>query len=107
MEPTQLPNSTAETLEAQPEVPSESLERRVINLAQERQTDIVYELLDLSEACARFRGVHAKLVYRWVREGRLHPVKPNGRRLYPSWELEALVSGRTSKPLYTYVAGAA
>lgn len=106
MDRTQLPNSTAETLEAQPKVPEESLERRVINLAQERQTDILYELLDLSEACERYRGVHAKLVYRWVREGRLHPVKPNGRRLYPSWELEALAAERTSKPLYTY-AGAA
>ena len=110
MDHTQLSKSSRESWKDQPAFPEESSEELSINLAQERVPAIEYELLTLRDACNRFRGLHEKLVYRWVRERRLHPVRPNGRRLYPSWELETLHAehtGRTSKPLYTYVAGAA
>ena len=59
------------------------------SLSEARKSDVHYELLTLRDAMRRF-GVYQHRVYRWVEEGRLHPVKPGGRTLYPAWELEAL-----------------
>ena len=72
-------------------------------MAEERQPEFEYELVTLREACKRFPGLHDKLIYRWARLGLLHPVRPNGRRLYPLWELEALV-GRNVNGGYSSVA---
>jgi len=55
---------------------------------------LVSELLTLREACARF-GLYNEQVYAWARDGRIHPVKPNGRTLYPEWEIAHCV-----KPSY-------
>ncbi len=46
------------------------------------------ELLTLSEACLRF-GVRPHRIYAAASQGLLHPVQPNGRILYPEWEIEA------------------
>lgn len=54
--------------------------------------DFEYELVTLRQACERLPGLHEKLIYRWARLRQLHPVRPNGRRLYPLWELEELWS---------------
>ena len=48
------------------------------------------ELLTLSEAGKRF-GISERRVYSWAQAGLVHPVKPQGRILYPEWELRQLV----------------
>ncbi|HKW93972.1 MAG TPA: helix-turn-helix domain-containing protein [Methylomirabilota bacterium] len=71
-----------------------------------RKADLHYELLTLRAAMRQF-GVYHQVIYRWVDEGVLHPVKPAGRTLYPSWELEALTQGRGSNPGLHYLDPAA
>ncbi len=51
---------------------------------------LVSELLTLREACRRF-DLYPEKIYAWAEAGLLHPVKPNGRTLYPEWEIRALV----------------
>lgn len=75
--------------------------RRVLGPVQlERKLDIHFELLTLGEAISRY-GLYRQRIYRWVRQGRLHPVKPVARTLYPAWELDAL-TGRTTSPRLTF-----
>lgn len=84
----------------------ESKEIAITSLAEVRKRDVHYELLTLREAMRRFR-VYQQRIYRWVEEERLHPVKPNGRTLYPAWELEALAAElRTGKCSLTIVGAA-
>jgi hypothetical protein len=47
------------------------------------------ELLTAQEACRRY-GIRTQRLYALAELGLLHPVQPNGRILYPAWELEAL-----------------
>jgi len=103
MDSPQVPDLTRKSLEAQAYSAAESAEGRAPNMAEERQPEFEYELVTLREACKRFPGLHDKLIYRWARLGLLHPVRPNGRRLYPLWELEALV-GRNVNGGYSSVA---
>jgi hypothetical protein len=65
-----------------------------------RAPQVVGELLTLRAACARFEGLDYRQIYAWVEEGRLHPVRPGGRLLYPEWEIRALVSSDGVTPPY-------
>ena len=47
---------------------------------------VVSELLTLREACKRF-DLYPEKIYAWVHAGQVHPVQPNGRILYPEWEI--------------------
>ena len=51
---------------------------------------MVFALLGVSEA-RRLYGISEHTLYRLAAEGRLHPVKPNGRVLYPAWELDMVL----------------
>lgn len=66
-----------------------------------RRPEIVSELLTLREAMQRWPQLYTRRIYAWVAEGRLHPVMPAGRLLYPEWELRQLAAelrGRAMKP---------
>lgn len=85
--------------------PANSTERTLLRQAssgqervpawRSRKKDVHFRLLTLREAAQEF-GVHPHAVYDAVRKGRLHPVKPAGRTLYPEWEIRAL--GRDRDP---------
>jgi hypothetical protein len=60
-------------------------------IREARAPRLVSELLTLREACERFPGLHFKQIYVWAEAGILHPVKPQGRTLYPEWELAEAV----------------
>jgi hypothetical protein len=57
-------------------------------------------LLTLREACNRFPELYPEVVYAWARDQLLHPVRPNGRTLYPEWELARLVKELLDKGGY-------
>jgi excisionase family DNA binding protein len=49
-------------------------------------------LLDMRAACRMFR-VSSHTIYRLAREGHIHAVRPQGRLLYPEWELRRVFDG--------------
>ena len=48
------------------------------------------ELLTAREAIARFAGLYYEKLYALAEHNLIHPVQPNGRILYPEWELSAI-----------------
>jgi len=55
-----------------------------------KRPHVVSELLTLREAALRF-GLTQFRIYQAAADGRVHPVRPGGRILYPAWELEDLL----------------
>lgn len=60
------------------------------DLSRVTKADVHFRLLTIRDA-EREYGLSGKRIYAAVRAGRVHPVKPNGRTLYPEWELAALL----------------
>ena len=50
--------------------------------------ELIAELLTAHEARLRF-GLRNQRLYAMVKAGLVHPVRPNGRVLYPEWEIAA------------------
>jgi hypothetical protein len=71
--------------------PGSSYAQDPLPLNRERKPEQHFRLLTLREAEQLF-GLSEFYVYRGVRKGDIHPVKPNGRTLYPEWELEAVAA---------------
>ena len=57
-----------------------------------RRPDTFARLLTLTEARTEY-GFSPRAIYTAVARGKLHAVKPNGRTLYPEWELAELRTG--------------
>lgn len=51
--------------------------------------DVHFRLMTIRDAEREF-GLTGKRIYAAVLDGVVHPVRPNGRTLYPEWELRSL-----------------
>jgi hypothetical protein len=65
------------------------MELKAVPLEFARAPRRVHQLLTLTQACRRF-GLYHLQIYAAVEQGKVNPVQPHGRILYPIWELEAV-----------------